>query len=91
MNIFDIEEINNLKEEADADGNFYDYILVDKHAWKPDTDDETESTTIYKIRKTLQQHQENMYELIENYEKIKDFDQIASHLEEMLVGEEQKK
>lgn len=74
VNIYDIEEMNNLKEEADADGNFYDYILVDKHAWKPDHVSETESVTIYKIRNTLQQHQENMHELIENYEKIKEFD-----------------
>lgn len=84
VNILDIEDMNNLKEVAEADGKFYDYILVDKLAWKPDIVEESESITIYKIRKILQQHQENMMELIENYEKIKEFDRIANELEDVL-------
>jgi hypothetical protein len=56
VNILDIEEMNNLKENAEADGKFYEYILVDKHAWKPDIVEETESVTIYKIRIALQLH-----------------------------------
>jgi hypothetical protein len=67
--------MNQLKEVVDT--NFYDYILVDKLYWKSDANNETESTNVYKIRNTLNKHRENMMELIENYEKIKEFDSIA--------------
>ena len=56
MNIQDAEEMNALKEIQEQDGNFYDYILVDKAAWKTEVQDESESVTIYKIRKTLLKH-----------------------------------
>lgn len=53
VNIQDIEEMNALKEIQEAEGNFYEYILVDKSAWKTEEEKETDSVTIYKIRKIL--------------------------------------
>ena len=45
--------MNALKEIQEAEGNFYEYILVDKSAWKTEAQNETDSVTVYKIRKTL--------------------------------------
>ena len=53
VNVQDIEEMNALKEIQEAEGNFYEYILVDKSAWKTEAQNETDSVTVYKIRKTL--------------------------------------
>jgi hypothetical protein len=53
VNILDIEEMTNLKEEADGIGLFYEYILVDKTVWKQDANQEAESNNVYTIRNTL--------------------------------------